>query len=133
MQNEAHTADCAIDALAQMLAQLQSLSHISNHQLTKTSQERRLHLCEEIIEVVLSMKRQLVGEGDADVETETAKLRQMRQEAKMLDAGLRTLNDLGDDSDSTLQGPVVGMNAEEVQRLRTKLTEHPRGASGNDM
>ena len=53
--------------------------------------------------------------------------------AKMLDAGLRTLSDLGSVSDSTLQGPIIGMNAEEVQRLRTKLTQHPRGASGNDM
>ena len=53
--------------------------------------------------------------------------------ANLLGAGLRTLSDLGSVSDSTLRGPTIGMNAEEVQRLRTKLTEHPRDASGNDM
>ena len=75
VESEQHSgSDCAIDALAQMLAQLQSLSHISNHQPTKTSQERRLNLIEKIIAVLLSMKRQVVGEGDADVEAETAEL-----------------------------------------------------------
>ena len=60
--------DGACEVLAQTLAQLQSLSQSSFQQPAKIPQQRCLTLIEEMMKVLASMKRQLVGEDDHEYE-----------------------------------------------------------------